>query len=232
MSSVLSGRDGMHPKRRPRTNLASMLILLTLAAVITSACNLQAGGLTTTSTPLPDPTALPSAAPTLVGPSETPAPIPTETPSPTPVPSPAPTRGPEAYYKRLIVVDQDSQTMVVYQNGAKIRQMPVSTGKPDDPTTITPAWEGDVGRYVGTFFSFGTWQDEGWYLFEHYGAMLIHGNPYLTNDGKKEYQQLDALGTRPASHGCIRLPPEEAKWFTSWQPKGAHMIIKALTRQF
>ena len=75
-------------------------------------------------------------------------------------------------------------------------------------------------------------QDEGWYLFEHYGAMLVHGNPYLKRDGKKEYQQLDALGTRPASHGCIRLPPEEAKWFTSWQPEGAHVIIRALARKF
>ena len=51
--------------------------------------------------------------------------------------------------------------MFVYENGVKIRTIPVSTGKPDEEETMTPAWEGDVGRYVGTFFSFGTWADEG-----------------------------------------------------------------------
>jgi lipoprotein-anchoring transpeptidase ErfK/SrfK len=130
------------------------------------------------------------------------------------------------------MIDQDAQTMRVYENGKLIRTMPVSTGMPDKQETITPAWEGEVGRYVGTFFAFGTYQDDAWYLFEHYGSMLIHSAPYLKQDGKKVYQELDALGTRPASHGCIRLPPEESTWFTAWGPQGAHVIIKALTKKF
>jgi lipoprotein-anchoring transpeptidase ErfK/SrfK len=129
------------------------------------------------------------------------------------------------------VIDQDAQMMYVYQNGAKIRSIPVSTGKPDQESTFTPAWEGDVGRYVGTFFAFGTYADEAWYLFEHYGAMLIHGAPYIKQDGVKVYQELDALGVRPMSHGCIRLTPDEAKWLTAWGPQGAHVIIRALTRK-
>jgi lipoprotein-anchoring transpeptidase ErfK/SrfK len=135
-----------------------------------------------------------------------------------------PTRGPEASYKRLIVVDQDEQMMYVYENGAQIRSIPCSTGKPGEETH-TPAWEGDVGHYVGTFFSFGVFADEGWYLFDHYGGMLIHGAPYLIENDVKVYQELDVLGVRPASHGCIRLPPEEAAWLTSWEPQGAHVII-------
>jgi lipoprotein-anchoring transpeptidase ErfK/SrfK len=131
----------------------------------------------------------------------------------------------------LILIDQDTQTMVVYENGLEIRHIPVSTGKPDQEETMTPAWEGDVGRYVGTFFSFGTWADEAWYLFDHYGSMLIHGAPYIKENGAKVYQELDALGARPASHGCIRLPPEEAAWFSSWNPQGAHVIIRPLTRK-
>ncbi len=120
--------------------------------------------------------------------------------------------------------------MYVYENGEQIRRMPVSTGIPDQEETMTPAWEGEVGRYVGTFFSFGVWADEAWYLFEHYGSMLIHGAPYIEEDGKKVYQELDALGVRPASHGCIRLPPEEAEWLSAWEPTGAHVIILPLTR--
>jgi lipoprotein-anchoring transpeptidase ErfK/SrfK len=142
-----------------------------------------------------------------------------------------PTRGPEMYYRRFILIDQNAQTMFVYENGVRIRTIPVSTGKPDQEETMTPAWEGDVGRYVGTFFSFGTWADNAWYLFEHYGSMLIHGAPYLKENGTKVYQDLDALGVRPASHGCIRLPPEEAQWFTDWGPQGAHVIIQPLTRK-
>ena len=119
--------------------------------------------------------------------------------------------------------------MYVYQDGVEIRRIAVSTGKPDEESTFTPAWEGEVGKYVGTFFAFGTWADDAWYLFEHYGSILIHGAPYLKEDGSKVYQELDALGVRPASHGCIRLPPEESVWFSEWQPKGAHVIILPLT---
>ncbi len=120
--------------------------------------------------------------------------------------------------------------MYVYENGEQIRRIPVSTGIPDQEETMTPAWEGEVGRWVGTFFSFGVWADEAWYLFEHYGSMLIHGAPYIQENGNKVYQELDALGVRPASHGCIRLPPKEAKWFSAWEPTGAHVIILPLTR--
>ncbi len=120
--------------------------------------------------------------------------------------------------------------MHVFENGQKIRTVPVSTGDPSTVETHTPAWEGEVGWYVGTFFSFGTYADHGWYLFEHYGSMLIHGAPYVLEGETKVYQELDALGHRPASHGCIRLPPEEIEWFTAWKPKGAHVIISELTR--
>jgi lipoprotein-anchoring transpeptidase ErfK/SrfK len=204
-------------------------VVLALLALLLTACALEAGGLAGTPASTPPQTAVPTAIePTAtLGPSSTP----TLQPSATPIPSPTATRGPEAYYRRLIVIDQDAQMMYVYQNGAKIRSIPVSTGKPDQESTFTPAWEGDVGRYVGTFFAFGTYADEAWYLFEHYGAMLIHGAPYIKQDGVKVYQELDALGVRPMSHGCIRLPPDEAKWLTAWGPQGAHVIIRALTRK-
>jgi len=118
--------------------------------------------------------------------------------------------------------------MHVYENGVQIRSIPCSTGKPGEETH-TPAWEGEVGKYVGTFFAFDVYADDGWYLFDHYGGMLIHSAPYLIEDDVKVYQDLDALGVRPTSHGCIRLPPEEATWFTEWEPEGAHVIITPLT---
>jgi hypothetical protein len=223
----------MAASARPNAvRLTRKVLLPLLALLVLSGCEVGSAGPGAT----PTPTVSPSAT---VWPSSTPLPPPTltatmsptvsPTPTMTPTPSPMPTRGPEMYYRRLILINQDTQTMFVYENGVKIRTIPVSTGKPDQEETMTPAWEGEVGRYVGTFFAFGAWADNAWYLFDHYGSMLIHSAPYLKQDGTKVYQDLDALGVRPISHGCIRLPPEEAQWFTDWGPQGAHVIIQPLT---
>ena len=174
---------------------------------------------TETLTVSPPPTATPSATPTVTSTATA-----TRTVTTTPTPSPTATPGPEAYYPRLILVDQDEQWVYVYEDGEQIRSVPCSTGK-EGEETYTPAWEGEVGYYVGTFFSLGVYADEGWYLFDHYGGMLIHGAPYILEGDEKVYQELDALGVRPMSHGCIRLPPEEATWLTEWNPEGAHIII-------
>ncbi|MBC7263048.1 MAG: L,D-transpeptidase family protein [Chloroflexi bacterium] len=146
---------------------------------------------------------------------------PTSTASPTLSPTP---------YPKSVIVNQDEQQMYIYENGVQVRVLPCSTGLPDNEETRTPAWEGTVGKYWGTFSSFGTTQDEGWFLFKHHGSILIHGAPYtLDEDGNKVYQDLDALGVRPISHGCIRLHPDDARWFTQWGPEGAHIVIMPWT---
>jgi len=163
----------------------------------------------------PAPTATPLA-------TATPLPSPTHTPTSIPTPTKAPV------VSRAIFVDQDAQMVHVYENGVEIRTIPCSTGVPV-PGKATPAWVGRVGDYVGTFFAFGTYQDEGWVLFEDF---LIHGAPYTWKDGVKVYQDLDALGVRPASHGCVRISPEDAAWLTAWNPKGVPIAISPLTRKF
>jgi lipoprotein-anchoring transpeptidase ErfK/SrfK len=89
----------------------------------------------------------------------------------------------------------------------------------------TPPWYGLIGEYAGTFQSFGVYADEGWYLFEDGGKILIHGAPYKLIDGQKVYEDMDALGVYPASHGCIRLAPEDAVWLTAWDPQGVPLVI-------
>jgi len=212
--------------RSPRSCVLHRVLLPLLVLSLLAGCNVGLANPGVTPAPTVLPTATPAPSPTLtLSPTATTSPTPTVTP----VPSPTPTPGPEAHYERFILISQNTQTMYVYENGVKIRTIPVSTGMPDSEEYHTPAWEGEVGRYVGTFFSFGTYADNAWYLFYHYGSMLIHGAPYVLEDGVKIYQDLDALGVRPLSHGCIRLPPEEAQWFTDWGPQGAHVIIEPLT---
>lgn len=135
--------------------------------------------------------------------------------------------------RRFIVVDQDRQKMTIWDPGAPlpVRELPVSTAD-EAQGYRTPAWYGLVGRYWGTFFAYGTYADEGWYLYDDYdGSVLIHSAPYTWVDGKKIYEDLDALGKYPASHGCIRLIPEDAAWLTAWRPQGVPLVILARTNR-
>jgi lipoprotein-anchoring transpeptidase ErfK/SrfK len=126
--------------------------------------------------------------------------------------------------RRFIVVDPDRQLMIIWDPGHPVRELPVSTG--DEARGYrTPAWYGLVGRYTGTFQAFGVSADEGWYLFEDLGSILVHGAPYTVTNGVKQYLGLDALGNYPASRGCIRLRPEDAAWFTEWGPRGVPLAI-------
>lgn len=152
---------------------------------------------------------------------------PTSTAGPTPTPTPSPT--PEAEeLGRHIVIDQDEQLMHVFEDGVEIRTIPVSTGKPE-PTTTTPAWSGVVGEYWGTFFAVDVYADDAWFLFKSLGSILIHSAPYVYKEGTKVYQDLEALGKYPSSHGCIRLHPDDARWFTEWEPRGVPIVITEWT---
>ena len=124
---------------------------------------------------------------------------------------------------RGIVVDQNAQTLTVYEGGYTLRVIPCSTGKPD---TATPPWTGVVGYYRPWFESFGTRQDDAWWLFRDWdGNYYIHGLPYTVQDGVKVYQDREFLGKRPVSHGCIRVSPEDAEWLTWWNPLGVPITI-------
>jgi hypothetical protein len=128
--------------------------------------------------------------------------------------------------RRFIVIDPKTQKMAVWDPTAEapLRELLVSTG---DETRgyRTPPWYGLVGKYEGTFQSFGVYADEGWYLFEDHGKILIHSAPYKLVDGQKVYEDMEALGAYPASHGCIRLVPKDAAWFTQWNPQGVPLVI-------
>lgn len=146
------------------------------------------------------------------------APLPTQTPIPTVVPG-DPHPHPEE--PRFLYIDQYNQRLYIYEYGELIREIPCSTGLPE-PDKYTPAAVGRVSDYWPTFTSFGTQCDNGWLLFKSSGNILIHSLPYLPDEfGNKIYQDADALGVRPASHGCIRISPADAEWLTEYNPRGA-----------
>jgi lipoprotein-anchoring transpeptidase ErfK/SrfK len=128
---------------------------------------------------------------------------------------------------RFLLVNQDEQKMHVYENGVEIRTIPVSTGAPV-ANAFTPPWRGAVGDYWGggPFRDNNYWADYMWYLFPgEEGSILIHSVPYLRSGDMKIYDRPDALGVRPASHGCVRISPEEAEWLKAWNPVGVPIEI-------
>ncbi len=128
---------------------------------------------------------------------------------------------------RFLLVNQDEQKMRVYENGVEVRAIPVSTGAPV-ANAFTPPWRGIVGDYWGggPFRDTDLWADYMWYLFPgEEGSILIHSVPYLRSGDMKIYDRPDALGVRPASHGCVRISPDEAKWLKAWDPVGVPIEI-------
>lgn len=123
---------------------------------------------------------------------------------------------------KALVVDQTAQMMFVYEDGVQIRIIPVSTGV---RMSYTPAFRGQVGHYVSTFYSFGTFVDHAWYLTRATGNIYIHGAPYTVVDGQKVYQGLEFLGSRSVSHGCIRVHPDDAEWLFQWNPIGVNIVV-------
>ena len=173
----------------------------------------------------PTATSVSTIAPTLVPTQATTLPSATVSPTSSPISTPTPPIAPAE--GRFIFVDQDTQLVHIYEDGVETRSLPCSTGL-SGPQMNTPAWEGVVGEYWGTFFAFEVYADEAWYLFKSLGSILIHSSPYTIENGVKIYQDLEILGVRPASHGCIRISPEDALWFTEWGPEGVPIVITPL----
>lgn len=129
---------------------------------------------------------------------------------------------------KFIFIDQFTQMMHVYEFGEPIRSMPVSTGRPTS-VTLTRSWQGKVGADYGSGPIREYLVDYSWYLREGlYGGILIHSVPYTVADKIKHYDQPDALGVYPSSHGCIRLGEADAAWLKQWNPVGAEIEITRL----
>ncbi len=150
-------------------------------------------------------------------------PPPTSTPTPEAVfPALAGTLAPPTVNGKAIVVDQARQRLYVYEDGIKVRSIPVSTGA---RMSYTPAFRGTVGHYIETMYGFGSLADHAWYLTKAVGNIYLHGAPYKLIEGQKVYEGLEFLGVRPSSHGCIRMHPEDAEWLVRWQPLGVPILV-------
>lgn len=107
----------------------------------------------------------------------------------------------------------------VYQGKTLIREMIASAGKAETPTPT--GWYRINGRGYA-FFSY-KYQEGAYYWVRFLGNYLFHSIPFDPNRNIKQ-SEAEKLG-QPASHGCVRLSLENAKWFYDNVPDGTLVII-------
>ncbi|MGI8648287.1 MAG: hypothetical protein DLM55_04455 [Acidimicrobiales bacterium] len=108
-------------------------------------------------------------------------------------------------------VDNASHTASVYKDGELIKQLPVSLGKPEAPTSsgIHVVLEKSADKIFDSE-TFGLSHADGGYKLKVYwdvrftwGGEFVHAAPWSTAD----------QGKRNVSHGCVNLSTENAQWF-------------------
>jgi len=112
------------------------------------------------------------------------------------------------------------QKLRVYNNDTLIKEWIVSTGK-DNSTPL--------GRFTiqnrGEWFFSEKYQEgaKWWVSFKDWGVYLFHGLP-MDRGENIIAEEADKLG-KPASHGCVRLEVDNAKWIYDNIPQGTPVYI-------
>ena len=130
-----------------------------------------------------------------------------------------------------LLINKTDQTMTVFERGARIASIPISTGLITKEKLIreTPA-----GSFltVDRINPFKGRQDERYdYAIRYDGGNLIHQIAYRRTDGKRDYSAQQAQLGSKASQGCIRVsnqPGEagiNAYWLYTHLPYGTRVII-------
>ena len=144
---------------------------------------------------------------------------------------PAPRTGAQAASPYYVEVDLTNQIVTVYDNGDMtedgiVRQMICSSGKSSTPTprgTFTlpkksRASERTEWYYFPANACYAKWATR------IRGGILFHSILYTRRKVGPTKASLRALGT-PASHGCVRLKVDDAKWIAQNCPAGTKVKI-------
>jgi len=121
-----------------------------------------------------------------------------------------------------VEVDIAQQRVRVWKEGALLREMVASTGLPESPTPTGVFRLENRGRF---FFSKKYGQGGWWWVsFLNRGEYLFHSVP-TDEKGRLIPEEAEKLG-EPASHGCVRLSLEDAKWFYDHLPEDTPVVIR------
>ncbi|MBE0466290.1 MAG: L,D-transpeptidase family protein [Candidatus Desulforudis sp.] len=122
--------------------------------------------------------------------------------------------------KIWVAVDLEGEhNVTVYRGSEVVRVFKASGGKVTSPTPL------------GTYFLYSRgytfWnarlQEGAHYWVRFSGPYLVHSVPFDAS-GKLKQEEMEKLG-QAASHGCIRLALEDARWFFHHVPNGTMIVI-------
>ncbi|GEM_PF-1598115 len=120
----------------------------------------------------------------------------------------------------MVKVNIDDQMVVVYDAEGKVVQNFIcSTGKEGDDTPVGTYTVKERGE---SFFS-KQYQEGAYYWTQFQGDFLFHSVPF-DKDRNFEPEEAAKLGSK-ASHGCVRLALENAKWIYDNIPRGTKIVI-------
>ncbi len=128
------------------------------------------------------------------------------------------------YVLKVSVSDQRVYVYAPDRNGEYtdlVRKMKCSTGRKSSPTptgTFTDTCPGARWHY---FKKFNCWAQ---YAFYIQGDIMFHSVLYNQKGGKVTQSSVNHLGSR-ASHGCVRLSVDDAKWIWNNCPSNTTVIV-------
>ena len=128
-----------------------------------------------------------------------------------------------AYDNLQVNVSVKKQTLSILSGDKTIFRTPVSTGKEGSET---PVGDFVIEPERGDFF-YNAGSGEGayyWVSFKDHGIYLFHSVP-TDEEGNVIDWEADLLG-KPASHGCVRMSMDSAKWFYQNIPEGTPVHIE------
>lgn len=129
-----------------------------------------------------------------------------------------------------LLIDKKTQTLTVYENGAALGSMPITTGKMalGKAYQETPAGAFFTVSHIASFREDGIRYE---YPIRYDGGNLLHQVGYVYRNGKKAdfSAQNNELGTK-ASHACVRVPARSdcginMYWLWTHIPFGTKVLI-------
>ncbi len=118
-----------------------------------------------------------------------------------------------------IEVDLSKQATYIFHKDELIKEMICSGGTEEKPT---PTGEFETTQKVSYFWS-DKYNMGAYYCVRFYKVYLFHSVPFDA-DNVMIVEENEKLGS-PASHGCIRLGLEDAKWIYEMLPLGVRVLI-------
>ncbi|MCI1965634.1 MAG: L,D-transpeptidase [Oscillospiraceae bacterium] len=119
---------------------------------------------------------------------------------------------------------QDQKVRVLDAESRLVQEFLCSSGKEGSETPIGTFTIAEGSKSRGMSFYNPRVQEGAYYWTRFYNAYLFHSVPFDENE-EMEPEEAAKLGT-PASHGCIRLTTENAKWIYDHIPAGTKVVIQ------